>query len=108
VTSITRTVAVNGNMDIFRRGVEKIIQRTPVPVIPMAIQGIGGSMFSRYGGGRLRQPLCGLRSKARLSIGDAVAADEVLLTDSRRMCLDWAVGTARANVAGPCGRMRMK
>jgi 1-acyl-sn-glycerol-3-phosphate acyltransferase len=67
----------DGRMDSFRCGIEKIIDRTPVPVIPMAIDGMWGSLFSRFGSGLLRQPLRRLRSKVRLTIGDAVAPEKV-------------------------------
>jgi 1-acyl-sn-glycerol-3-phosphate acyltransferase len=39
----------DGHIDEFRKGVERIITRTPVPVVPMALQGLWGSVFSRYG-----------------------------------------------------------
>ncbi|SDH95085.1 MFS transporter [Pseudomonas panipatensis] len=37
----------DGEMNEFRGGVERIIAETPVPVIPMALQGLWGSFFSR-------------------------------------------------------------
>lgn len=41
----------DGKIATFRAGIEKIIQRDPVPVIPMALKGLWGSFFSRkYGG----------------------------------------------------------
>lgn len=42
---ITRTGALND----FKRGIEVIITRTPVPVVPMALKGIYGSIFSYQG-----------------------------------------------------------
>jgi 1-acyl-sn-glycerol-3-phosphate acyltransferase len=43
-------ITYDGNISPFRPGIEKIISRTPVPVIPMAIRGLWGSFFSRkYG-----------------------------------------------------------
>lgn len=38
----------DGNIAAFRPGVTRIVTETPVPVIPMAIAGLWGSMFSRY------------------------------------------------------------
>jgi 1-acyl-sn-glycerol-3-phosphate acyltransferase len=38
----------DGEIAKFRPGVERILKRDPVPVIPMALQGLWGSMFSRY------------------------------------------------------------
>ena len=37
----------DGEIARFRPGVEKILERDPVPVIPMALQGLWGSLFSR-------------------------------------------------------------
>lgn len=40
-------LTADGEMNEFRGGVERIIEETPVPVIPMALQGLWGSFFSR-------------------------------------------------------------
>jgi 1-acyl-sn-glycerol-3-phosphate acyltransferase len=40
----------DGEMNEFKRGVEKILERRPVPVVPMALRGLWGSFFSRRGG----------------------------------------------------------
>lgn len=41
----------DGNVNSFRPGVERIIARNPVPVVPMVLKGRWGSFFSRkYGG----------------------------------------------------------
>lgn len=37
----------NGEINEFRNGIERIVARTPVPVIPMALLGLWGSFFSR-------------------------------------------------------------
>ena len=37
----------DGEMNEFRSGVTRILAETPVPVIPMALQGLWGSFFSR-------------------------------------------------------------
>lgn len=42
----------NGEMNSFRTGIEKIINRNPVIVIPMALDGLWGSYFSRKWNGR--------------------------------------------------------
>ena len=48
----------DGNIAPFKSGVEKILQRRPVPVIPMALRGMWSSMWSRRDGrlGRMRVP----------------------------------------------------
>jgi 1-acyl-sn-glycerol-3-phosphate acyltransferase len=40
----------DGEIDEFMRGVDIILKRSPVPVIPMALKGLWGSYFSRYRG----------------------------------------------------------
>ncbi|AZZ91519.1 MFS transporter [Hahella sp. KA22] len=39
-----------GDIDAFRKGIELIIQRNPVPVTPMALRGLWGSFFSHKDG----------------------------------------------------------
>ena len=40
----------HGELNEFKKGVEKILDRRPVPVVPMALRGLYGSFFSRHGG----------------------------------------------------------
>ena len=40
-------LTTDGQIDEFKAGVMRILERTPVPVIPMALQGLWGSFFSR-------------------------------------------------------------
>ncbi|HYX36235.1 MAG TPA: MFS transporter [Oligoflexus sp.] len=68
-----------GEMMPFKPGIERIIQETPVPVIPMALDGLWGSMFSRKGGAALRKLPRGFRARLSLRIGEPLAAAEVRL-----------------------------
>jgi len=43
-------ITYDGNLNPFRPGVSRIIERTPVPVIPLALRGLWGSFFSRHEG----------------------------------------------------------
>ena len=40
-------LTTDGEIDEFKAGVERILEENPVPVIPMALQGLWGSFFSR-------------------------------------------------------------
>jgi 1-acyl-sn-glycerol-3-phosphate acyltransferase len=40
----------DGEINEFKRGLEKILERRPVPVLPMALRGLWGSFFSRRAG----------------------------------------------------------
>ncbi len=47
----------DGEIGPFKSGIEQIIQRTPAPVVPMALRGLWGSFFSRrYGKAMSRFP----------------------------------------------------
>ncbi len=45
----------DGEIDAFRPGVTRILERSPVQVVPMALRGMWGSFFSRKGGGAMRR-----------------------------------------------------
>ena len=57
----------NGDLYPFKKGITRIIERTPVPVIPMALRGLWGSFFSRWGGDAMRYPR-GVLSRIALKI----------------------------------------
>ena len=40
-------LTTNGELNEFKNGIERIVEANPVPVIPMALQGLWGSFFSR-------------------------------------------------------------
>ncbi|WP_028943614.1 MFS transporter [Pseudomonas vranovensis] len=62
----------DGEIDEFKGGVSRIIEQTPVPVIPLALQGLWGSFFSRDPGkGFFRR----LWSRVTLVAGAAVPVD---------------------------------
>ncbi|MBA1190961.1 MFS transporter [Pseudomonas entomophila] len=65
-------LSTDGEIDAFKGGVNRILAETPVPVIPLALQGLWGSFFSR-------DPNKGLFkrfwSRVTLVAGDAVPAD---------------------------------
>jgi hypothetical protein len=45
-----------GDLYPFRPGVTRILDETPVPVVPMALRGLWGSFFSRKGGPAMTKP----------------------------------------------------
>ena len=63
-----------GELYPFRPGVQRIVGRTPVPVVPMALQGLWGSFFSRKDGPAMSKPLRrGIFSPIALVVGPPVA-----------------------------------
>jgi hypothetical protein len=65
----------NGEMDAFRPGVQRIVAATPVPVIPLALQGLWGSFFSRSHRGRAMRRLRGIFSRIGLVAGTPIAPE---------------------------------
>ena len=70
-------ISKDGEIQHFRPGIEKIIERRPVPVIPIALGGIWGSWFSRQSGGGLRKIPGRLWAKVIVRIGEAVLPKDV-------------------------------
>ncbi|MGF6608872.1 1-acyl-sn-glycerol-3-phosphate acyltransferase [Paraburkholderia sp. WSM4175] len=84
---LTRT----GELNPFRHGVAEIVRRTPAPVIPMALRGLWGSVFSRAVDATWPRPISkGVMSRLSLAVGEpidpALATPETLqriVTDLR-------------------------
>jgi 1-acyl-sn-glycerol-3-phosphate acyltransferase len=62
-------ITATGELQLFRPGIERIIERNPVPVIPMALRGLWGTFFSRKGGAAMRRFPTHLWSKISLAVG---------------------------------------
>ncbi len=67
----------DGSMMVFKRGIERIIARDPVPVVPMALNGLWGSFFSRRDGKAFTRPFRRFWSRVHLWIGDPIAPADV-------------------------------
>ena len=66
---LTRT----GEMNPFRHGVTEIVKRTPAPVIPMALRGLWGSVFSRAVDAHWPRPIGkGMMSRLSLAVGEPI------------------------------------
>ena len=71
-------ITSDGDMNEFKSGIKRIVDRTPVPVIPLALRGLWGSFFSRMGGKAMSRFFPrGLSPKIGLVAGPAVAAKDV-------------------------------
>ena len=82
----------NGDLYPFKKGVTRIIERTPVVVIPMALRGLWGSFFSRWGGDAMRYPR-GVYSRIGLDVGapwqPATVTPEALQAKVAEIRGDW-------------------
>lgn len=68
----------SGEMNEFKGGIQKIIERTPVPVIPMALCGLWGSLWTRSGGNPFGRSFSrGPLSRLALVVGEPVAPADV-------------------------------
>ncbi|MEC5385019.1 MFS transporter [Uliginosibacterium sp. H3] len=66
----------DGEIAPFKNGIAKILERTPVPVVPMALCGLWDSAFARKPGSSLLRALRrGVWSRVELNVGSARASD---------------------------------
>ena len=80
-------LTTDGEMDVFRKGIERIVAETPVPVVPVALDGLWGSYFSRQGKGAFRRQRGRFWSRVDIRAGAPVAPAEVNADDLRRRVL---------------------
>ncbi|UCB55868.1 MAG: MFS transporter [Thiotrichales bacterium] len=83
-------LTADGTMRRFKSGVERIVERTPVPVISMCLYGLWGSAFSRHPGFILWRIINGIRSRIDFSV--STPQDPAMIT----------VATLQERVAALC------
>lgn len=66
----------SGEIEEFMRGMDIILRRSPVPVIPMALKGLWGSYFSRYKGHACKGRPTRFWSKVEIEAGEPVMPDQ--------------------------------
>ena len=67
-------LTANGDLGLFRPGIERVVARTPVPVVPMALRGLWGSFFSRKDGRAMSRPFRRFWSRIECVCGEPVPA----------------------------------
>ena len=67
----------DGELRPFRPGIERIVDRTPVPVVPMALVGMWGSFFSRRDGKAMTRPFRRFWSRVEVRVGEPVPPEDV-------------------------------
>jgi 1-acyl-sn-glycerol-3-phosphate acyltransferase len=87
-------ITETGELSPFRGGVKRIIGRTPVPVVPLALKGLWGSFFSRVEGAAMTKPFRrGIFSKIGLEASapwaPRLVTPEGLQGEVERMRGDW-------------------
>ena len=78
----------DGELGVFRQGIERMVARNPVPVVPMALQGLWGSFFSNDGGAPMTHRPRWRWSKVGLRVGDPVPPEAVSADDLRERVLE--------------------
>ncbi len=67
----------DGKLQPFRPGVERIVERSPAPFVPVALVGMWGSFFSRRGGRAMSRPFRRFWSRVEVRIGEPVPPERV-------------------------------
>lgn len=70
-------LTVDGHMAPFKKGIERIINETPVTVVPMALNNLWGSYFSRYDKRMIDRRPRKLWAKVELIVGQPIPPEEV-------------------------------
>ena len=86
----------DGAIAPFKGGVEKILERRPVPVVPMALRGMWGSFFSRRDATLARKLRVPSRLRARVEVAAAPPVDGATATAAS---LETAVRALRGDAA---------
>lgn len=64
------TVTRTGHMQSIRRGYQRIVQERGIPIIPVHLDGLWGSVFSHEGGGLLRKLPRGIPYPVTVTVGE--------------------------------------
>jgi 1-acyl-sn-glycerol-3-phosphate acyltransferase len=76
----------DGEVNPFRQGVTRIVERSPVPVVPMALRGMWGSVFSRATDARWPRPLRkGMMSRLTLAVAEPLDPRSATPEDLQRI-----------------------
>ncbi len=70
-------ISRDGKLAPFRHGIEHIVERSPVAVVPVALVGLWGSFFSRKGGRAMSRPFRRFWSRVTVRVGEAMPPEAV-------------------------------
>jgi len=69
-------ITKDGEIQTFKPGIKKMLKRDAVPVIPMALSGLWGSLFSRKDGPIIKRRPRKLFAKITVAFSEPIPADE--------------------------------
>jgi 1-acyl-sn-glycerol-3-phosphate acyltransferase len=75
------TITKTGELSTFKPGIERIVARTPVPVIPAALSGMWGSFFSRKYGRAMSGVPRRIHFPVSVTFSEPIAAKDVSASD---------------------------
>jgi len=70
-------ISRDGKLAPFRHGIEHIVERTSVAVVPVALVGLWGSFFSRKGGRAMSRPFRRFWSRVTVRVGEPIPPEAV-------------------------------
>ena len=88
----------DGQIGQFKKGIERIIAETPVPVVPMALNNLWGSFFSRFDKKVYQRRPRKFMAKVELIVGDPVPPEQVTADHLRDLVVDLK---SQAKIANP-------
>ncbi|MGJ8662110.1 MAG: MFS transporter [Marinicella sp.] len=88
----------DGQIGQFKKGIERIIAETPVPVVPMALNNLWGSMFSRYDKKLIKRRPRKFMAKVEMIVGDPVPPEQVTAEYLQQLVTELK---AQAEIANP-------
>ena len=71
----------DGDIQPFKHGIEKILKRTPVPVVPMALKGLWGTWFSRKAGRAMKGLPKNWMKKTQVVAGNLIEYEQANLAN---------------------------
>lgn len=76
-------LTTDGEVDLFKRGIEKILERDPVPVLTMGLKGLWGTRWSKAKGRRFH-----FRPPIELVVGEVIPSEGVTAEKLRDKVLE--------------------
>jgi 1-acyl-sn-glycerol-3-phosphate acyltransferase len=70
------TITRDGEMNKFQPGIDAIVKRSPVPVVPMALRGMWGTWSSRKRGRALKGLPTAFMRRLTVVVGDPIAPED--------------------------------
>ncbi len=81
-------LTIDGEIDTFKLGVERIVNESPVTVVPIALDGLWGSYFSNCGGKPMQGIPRKIWPKIKMIVGDPLDASTITANNLQNIVTD--------------------